>query len=330
MAVHRCPSVIDEGADSVLVLALALVAVLVMVMLVAVVLVLFMAVLIVIVLIIVVIVMMVVVVMFVMLVVLFVVMVVVIVLVVSELALFQGLAPACCAVDGVEIERSGGQDVLDGDVAVAGLDDVYTRMEGLDDLADLGQVGFGDEVDLVDDQRGAELDLLDQEALDVLFLNLVLLQEVLSAGELVHESCGVHDSDYVVQRAVLNQLQLLGYGHGLADSGGLDEDVVVFAGLDHLLDVAGHLALEGAADAAVCQRDDVACVCYVSALCDQGGVHVHFADVIDDDCDPVTLLVVQDPVQQCGLACSEIAAKQRDGCLLFLNYSHDCSPCFML
>ena len=152
---------------------------------------------------------------------------------------------------------------------MACLEYLDARMQGLDDLSDLGQVRLRDKIDLVDDKSRAELDLLDQEALDVLLLDLVLLQEVLSARELVDKTCGINNAHDIVELSVLDQLKLLRDRHGLADSGCLDQDVVIFSGLDQFLDVGCHLALQGAADASVCKRHDVTCVSDVSALCDQ-------------------------------------------------------------
>ena len=88
-----------------------------------------------------------------MLVVMVIIVIVVIIMVVAvEFALFQSLAPSGCSVDLVEIERTGCEDVLDGDISMGGLDHLDARMESLDDLPDLGQVGLGDKVDLVDDE----------------------------------------------------------------------------------------------------------------------------------------------------------------------------------
>ena len=152
---------------------------------------------------------------------------------------------------------------------MACLKDLDARMKCLDDLSDLSQVRLRDKVNLVYHQCRAELYLLDEKALNVLLLDLILLQKVLSASELVNKTCGVNNTDHIVKLSVFDQLKLLRNRHGLADAGGLDQYVVIFAGLDKLLDVVGHLALQGAADASVCQRNNVTCVRDVSALCNQ-------------------------------------------------------------
>ena len=74
----------------------------------------------------------------------------------------------------------------------------------LDDLADIDQFFLCHEVDLVEDDRVAELDLLDQQVLDILVVDVVL-QQVAAAAELGAQARRVYDGYDVVEVAELGQ-----------------------------------------------------------------------------------------------------------------------------
>ena len=76
-------------------------------------------------------------------------------------------------------------------------------MEHLDDLAHLAEFRLGDQILLVDDERRAEFNLLHEEAFDILVADFLLVQELVSAGEFVHEARRIDDTDDVVELSVL-------------------------------------------------------------------------------------------------------------------------------
>ena len=177
--------------------------------------------------------------------------------------------------------------------------------------------------DLVHHDGVAEFNLLDEEVRDVLFFEVVR-KELLAAGEFVGEACDVHHRYDVVEvageGATVAALQLatrhadgLRDRHGLANTASLDEDVVELVHLEELGNLFQKVGLQGAADASVGKRHHLAGIFLrdVSALLDERLVDVHFADVVHDDGDVVTLLVVEHKVQEGRLSGSEVTGEQR-------------------
>ena len=101
-------------------------------------------------------------------------------------------------VGALEAEAAGVEDLVHGDVAVFRLDDHGVLLEAADDGLQLGDLVRVHEVGLVEDERGAELDLLDEQRLDVVLVDVVL-EQVLAAVELVVHARAVHDGHDVVQ-----------------------------------------------------------------------------------------------------------------------------------
>lgn len=79
------------------------------------------------------------------------------------------------------------------------LDDHGILLQAAHDGLELGDLLGGDGVGLVEDQRGAELDLLDQQALDVVLVD-ILGQQVATAVELVVHAGAVDHGNDVVER----------------------------------------------------------------------------------------------------------------------------------
>ena len=181
-------------------------------------------------------------------------------------------------------------------------------MERFDDLPHLLPVIFADKVNLVDNKSRTELDLLDKETFDVLLAYLVLLEELFSRSELVDKTHCVDNAYDVVENTVLDGQKLLCYRHGLADTAGFDHDVVIFSGSDDPFDVLCHLALERAAYTAVRKRHYVLCVGDVCSLCNEGGIDVYFADIINDNGHLISFLVPENVVQKGCLSRPQITA----------------------
>ena len=231
------------------------------------------------------------VVMVMMLVLVLIVVIIVIVIMILDVGVLDRLDPACGLHGALKVETARVEDVRDLDLRVVGLDDDRLGLEALDDCLELAELVLIDRVDFVQENRVAELELLDEQVLDVLLL-VGVLEEASAVLKLVVHAGAVDDRDDVVEhhrKAVLRALladirDRLGDRDRLADAGSLDDDVVKFAGLRKVAKLGGQIVAERAADAAVGQRDQVAVLlCDDAALGDQLGVNVDLADVIDDN-----------------------------------------------
>ena len=100
-------------------------------------------------------------------------------------------------------------------------------MKGINHHSYLLQLLWSNKICLIDYKSGAELNLLYQKAFNILFVDSFLIEERLSGSKFIHQSCGINYSYHIVQDPVLYKLQLLGNRHRLADSAGLNEDVVI-------------------------------------------------------------------------------------------------------
>ena len=119
----------------------------------------------------------------------------------------------------------------------------------------------------------------------------------------------------------------VGDGDGLADAGGLDDDVVEAAALGDVVELAREVVGERAADAAVGERDQAVGLGQ-AAVCDQVGVDVDLADVVDDHGGADALVVGEDVVEKGGLAGTEVAGEHDDLDLLVAGLAgggHGCS-----
>src|SRR5699024_497248 len=104
---------------------------------------------------------------------------------------------------------------------------------------------------------------------------------------------------------------------GLADPADLDEDVRHRGrGSTDAFDRGGHSVREVAADAPI---GDLAGPSVVAG--DDLRIDVARAEVVDDDCDALTVGPIEDLVEQSGLACPEVGA---DDCQL--DHRSACRP----
>ena len=153
----------------------------------------------------------------------------------------QLLYPCRRGRDLIKIEIVRIEDLADRYLAADGLDDLRLRLESADDLFDIDQFFLRYEVDLVEDDRVAELDLLDQQVLDILVVDIILQQRA-AAAELRAQASRVDNGNDIVQTAELRQARIvLGaveHGDGLrnrdrlTDAGRFDQDVIELLLLD--------------------------------------------------------------------------------------------------
>ncbi len=252
-----------------------------------------------------------------------VVMVLVVMVLVVVLIVLDGLDPAGGHGDFFIVETVGVEDFFHRDIAVLAADDLRSGLQRAEDRFDLLEFRLRDEVALVQHDGVAELDLLDEQRRKVFFVFRDFPKDF-TAAELVFQTGGIDDGDDVVDVDDLRHALALGGlthhgdglgdGHRFADTGGLDDDVVIFVGAREVGQLLGQVLAEGAADAAVGQRDEVAVLHgdSATALFDEAGVDVDLADVVDDDGDAVSVGLGQDFIEKCGLAGAEVTLDQAD------------------
>ena len=253
------------------------------------------------------------------------------------LGVLHRVEPRGGGVGVVEVEAPGVEDLVHGHVALGGLHDDGLLLQAAHDGPELGELLGRHEVCLVEHERGAELDLLDEQGLDVLLVD-VLLEQVLPAPKLLHHARRIDDGHDVVEgerRRSVIELRLVaegrdgvGDGDGLADARGLDDDVVELTRVGDAGELASEVVGEGAADAAVGHRDELVGLGETTLL-DEVGVDVDLADVVDDDGRANALVVGEDAVEQRRLASPEIAGDEDDLDLLGIG-CHGCLLCLSL
>ena len=259
---------------------------------------------------------------FLMIVVMFIVIVVIFIVVVVVHSV-EADGPGARFGDLAKVELLRVENFLHIDLAVVRFDHLGGRLQSLHDGLHVFQILLVQAIDLVQKNRVAEFNLLDEEVCNIVFLE-VFIEELLAAGEFVGEAHHIHDGDNVVQMAgealavTAHQLASgsangLGYRNRFANTASFDKNVVELAHFQKFGNLFEQIRLERAADAAVRQRNNLARVFLgdVSALFNQGLVDVHFANVIDDDGDMVALLVVENVVEESCFAGSQVTGQER-------------------
>ena len=154
--VQRATSIVDKGSNTIL---LSLAFIMVVMMVVVVLVFVFVIIVMVVVLVFVIIVMMVVMFFF-------------FVIIIIVVTILQLMYPGCRRCDLVEIELAGVNQQIKVNIAIVALDDVGLRLDGTDYLTNLCQLLLGDFRGFVQQNDVAELYLLDDEVLYVLFVNV--------------------------------------------------------------------------------------------------------------------------------------------------------------
>ena len=93
--------------------------------------------------------------------------------VVVLLGMLHGLDPGGGVVGAHKVEAVGVEQLLHGDLAVLGLDNHGVLLQAAHDGLELGDLLRRHGVGLVEDQRGAEFDLLDEQTLDVVLVDIL-------------------------------------------------------------------------------------------------------------------------------------------------------------
>ena len=150
---------------------------------------------------------------------------------------------------------------------------------------------FGHFRHFVEQHDVTEFYLLDEQVLNVLLIN-VFPFEVVTTGELaLHPEC-IHDRHDAIETrgAVLGVFRVhlrdgrdrAGDGLRLADTAGLDHDVVELPRFDQIGELIDQIHLECAADTAVLQgHQTFVFLGHDAALLNQRRIDIHFAYVVD-------------------------------------------------
>ena len=110
----------------------------------------------------------------------------------------------------------------------------------------------------------------------------------------------------------------LGYRIRLADSAGLDDDVVEPFHAHQFIDLLDEIGLQGAADASVLQgHQTVVLFADDPSFLDEVRIDIHFSDIIDDDGEFNSFPVCKYMVYQGGLSAAEITCQQQDRYFFF-------------
>ena len=200
----------------------------------------------------------------------------------------------------------------------------------MDDVADAFALVVAHLRSLVEQHDVAELNLLDEEVLDVFFLNVAAL-EVFATGKLaLHPQCVDHcDNAVEAWNAMLDVLLAhvgngadgLRDGLGLAYSARLDDDVVKAVELHDVVQLLDKVHLESAADASVLQcHQTLVFLPHDSALLDEARIDVNLSQVIDNDGKFYVLLISENMVYKRCLSAAQITREQQYGCFFHCFY----------
>ena len=181
----------------------------------------------------------------------------------------------------------------------------------------------------VEQNQVTELNLLDDEVLNVLFID-VLAGQAVATGKLVLQAQRIHYRRHTVQSELAifgklstharNAAEGLRNGLGLTDATGFNHDVVELLHLHQVIYLLYQIHLQCAADAAVLKRHQaVIFLIHDTSLLNQVCIDVHFAQVVDDDGEANALFVAQDMVDQGGLSAAQVTRQQQYRNLFFFH-----------
>ncbi len=232
---------------------------------------------------------------------------------------FDGGDPGGRGGHAVEVEQARVDEFVQVHVPVVAGEHPGAGVDAPDDAGKPAQFLLGELCGLVQQHDVAEFNLFDDQALEVVFPDVFLLQGRAAAEFVLHPERIHHRGDAVhVRKGVLHVLRGegrhgadgLGDGGRLADAAGLDDDVVELAAAGDFRQLGHQVHLEGAADAAVLQgHEALVRRAHDAAFFDEAFVNIHFADVVDHDGELDALAVGEDAVQEGGLAASQIAGE---------------------
>ena len=222
---------------------------------------------------------------------------------------------------GVKIEHARIDELVQVYISVVALQHLGAGVDALHNALELAQLFRGNIGRLVQQHDVAEFNLLNDQALQVVFADVFLLQGS-TAFELVLHAQGVHHRGNAVhvRKTVGYRLRSqgrhgadgLGNGSRLADTAGFNHNVIELAG-GHQVGQLGHqVHLQGAADATVLQgHQAVVRGAHNATFLHQVCINVHLANVVHNNGELNALLVGQNAIQKRSLSASQIPGEQQ-------------------
>ncbi|MCY1237698.1 hypothetical protein D9M72_504060 [compost metagenome] len=212
---------------------------------------------------------------------------------------------------GVQVEAAQVEDGVDRRLAEVDQADRRARVHVQQAVAQIGHVGFGHQVGLGDEDGVGKAYLTLR-----LFLLVQLQVGVLGVDQRDHRVEQVARGNFLVHEEGLRHRARVGHAGGL-DHHAVEADLAGVAARQQRRQRLHQVAADGAADAAVAHLHDL----LAAVLHQDLVVDVLFAELVLDDGNLHAVLLVQDALEQGGLAAAEEAGQDRDrgqfGHLLF-------------
>ena len=204
--------------------------------------------------------------------------------------------------DPAEVEAAEAQYLIQRDIGALGAGDRGQRVKLAQARLDRDQFGLADQVGLVEDDPVGEGDLLAR-----------LLRVVQTRHDVFGVDQGGDAVELRLRLDVLIDKEGLGHRAGVGQASGLDDDGVEGGGTGLLAfhqtgDDADQVAAHRAADAAVVHLEHVLVGTHHEVVVD-----ADLAELIDDHCVALAVILGEDAVQQGGLAGTEVAGEDGDG-----------------
>ena len=128
---------------------------------------------------------------------------------------FQFGNPTGARKDLFKIEAVGCQQLFQRYLTARCFDHRDIRLQLLDNCADLFHLIFRHQIFFIDDERGAELNLLHKQRFDIFFSH-IFVEQLIAACKLINQPFGVHNADDIIQVAVFDCFNRLRNRHRLA------------------------------------------------------------------------------------------------------------------
>ncbi len=225
----------------------------------------------------------------------------------------------------LEVEAPGVEHLVERHLAEARGHDLGARVQRVQQRHQPFAFGVVDQIDLVQHDHVAELDLFDQQidhgAVVLVVARLAAVAQIVGLVEVLREMRGVdHGDDGVepgqaVQRAAVFvfERECFGDGQRFCHAGRFDQQIVEAPLACQRGDLDQQVLAQRAADAAVGQLDQPLAGLRQHAFADQARIDVDVGQVVDDDRHALAFAVGQHVLQQRGLAGAEEAGQYGDG-----------------
>ena len=205
------------------------------------------------------------------------------------------------------------KDLVKLHIAVVALIDLGLRLDSFDDGFKMLQIIGRDHISLIEQDNVTELNLLDDETLEVVLAHVRFLQGIAKAELIAHAERidnshdGIKTRHSVLHDLLRDHLRISRDGLGdrcrLADTRGLNDDIVELLLIDDIVELLHEIHLQRAADATVLKSyERVIPLTDDTAVLDERRVDVHLADIIDDNGKLNAFLILQYAIQKRGLA----------------------------